>query len=274
MTTTVITPGASQDVETAPAPRRGTPAPIPTTRLVGVELRKMFDTRSGFWLLMSIGITGLVATAATIAFAPDGTLTYFTFATAIGYPMAFILPIIAMLSVTSEWSQRSGLTTFTLVPRRGRVLAAKALASVFVAVVSMAMAFAVGAVGNLVGSGLNGLDARWDITLGHAALIVLGNLLSLFSGYMLGVLIRQSAGAVVAYFGYTAIAAALLGVLGEVQPRFAEIRGWVDFNFAQGPVFEGTMTREAWAQLGTTTTAWLLIPLAVGLIIVRRSEVK
>ena len=30
--------------------------PIPLTRLIGVELRKMFDTRSGFWLMASIGI--------------------------------------------------------------------------------------------------------------------------------------------------------------------------------------------------------------------------
>ena len=40
--------------------------------------------------------------------------------------MAVILPVIAVLSVTSEWSQRTGLTTFTFVPGRGRVIAAKA----------------------------------------------------------------------------------------------------------------------------------------------------
>src|SRR3712207_8360666 len=51
---------------------------------------------------------------------------------AIGVPMTVILPIIAVLSVTSEWSQRSGLATFTLVPHRGRVLLAKAMAVVLV----------------------------------------------------------------------------------------------------------------------------------------------
>ncbi len=29
---------------------------VPMSRLVKVELRKMFDTRSGFWLMMSIAI--------------------------------------------------------------------------------------------------------------------------------------------------------------------------------------------------------------------------
>lgn len=274
MTATVTTPRPPEDIETVEPARRGTPQPIPTARLVAVELRKMFDTRSGFWLVMSIGITGLIATIATIAFAPDDALSYYTFATAIGYPMAFTLPIIAMLSVTSEWSQRSGLATFTLVPRRGRVMGAKAVAAVIVGIVSMAVAFALGAVGNVVGSRINGVDAVWDISIGHAALITLAMLLSMFSGYMLGVLLRNSAGGVVAYFGYTVIAAALLGVLGELQPWFADIQGWVDFNLAQGPVFDGTMTGTTWAQLATTTTGWLLIPLAIGLLMVRKSEVK
>ena len=65
--------------------------------------------------------------------------------------MSVILPMIAMLSVTSEWSQRSGLTTFTLMPHRGRVITAKALGTVLVGVVSMALALGVGALGNLLG---------------------------------------------------------------------------------------------------------------------------
>ena len=68
--------------------------------------------------------------AAVILWAPDSELTYDTFAAAIGFPMSVILPMVAILSVTSEWTQRSGLTTFTLVPHRGRVIAAKAVATV------------------------------------------------------------------------------------------------------------------------------------------------
>ena len=33
------------------------------TRLVAVELRKMFDTRAGFWLMASVGIVAVLATA-------------------------------------------------------------------------------------------------------------------------------------------------------------------------------------------------------------------
>ena len=45
-------------------------APIPLRHASsGVELRKMFDTRSGFWLMASIAITSVLATGAVIAFA-------------------------------------------------------------------------------------------------------------------------------------------------------------------------------------------------------------
>ena len=44
--------------------------------MLRVELRKMFDTRSGFWLMASILITNLLATAGVILFAPDSEQTY------------------------------------------------------------------------------------------------------------------------------------------------------------------------------------------------------
>ena len=44
--------------------------PIPLTRVTAVELRKMFDTRAGFWLMASIVITALLATGGVIAVRP------------------------------------------------------------------------------------------------------------------------------------------------------------------------------------------------------------
>ena len=40
-------------------------------------------------------------------------------------------------------------------------------------------------------------------------------------------------------------------------------------------LFEGwPVGGEAWAQLGVTAVAWVVLPLVVGLVLVRRSEVK
>ncbi|GAA4399113.1 hypothetical protein GCM10023168_05960 [Fodinibacter luteus] len=273
MSTTVLDP-TTPDTATHAARARTSSARIPLTRVIGVELRKMFDTRSGFWLMASIVITSVLATAALIVFAPDDALTFDNFAAAIGAPMTVILPMIGILAVTSEWSQRSGLTTFTLIPHRGRVLGAKLVGALVVGVVAMFVALVVGTLGTLLGSAVTGLDPVWNATVTEFALIVLGSVLGMLFGFMLGVVIRNSAGAIVAYFVYTLVLPPLLGLLAANQQWFADLQPWVDYSFAQMPLFEGSMSSEQWQQLAVSGTLWFLVPLAVGLVLVRRAEVK
>ena len=270
MTATIISPDT---IEAAPA--RRLVRPIPTTRLVTIELRKMFNTRSGFWLLVSIGVLSVVATGAVLIFAPDSEIAYENFAAAIGFPMSVILPMIAILGVTSEWSQRSGLTTFTLVPTRGRIIWAKAFATFVVGVVSMAVAFAVGAVGNLLGSTVMGLDAVWDVSLAAAAQIVLGNLVGMAIGFTLGVVLRNSAAAIVGYFVVSLVLPGILALLAQVRSWFADLQPWIDWNTTQVALFENeTDTVRDWAMLASTTGIWIALPLVIGLLFLRRSEVK
>ncbi len=271
MTATIVPPASTTEA----APVRRSARPIPTTRLVKVELRKMFNTRSGFWMLVSIGVLSVIATGAVIIFAPDSAVTYESFARAIGFPMSVILPMIAILAVTSEWSQRSGLTTFTLVPSRGRVIGAKAIATVLVGLGSMAVAFAVGAVGNVAGSALAGVDTVWDISLSMAPQMVLGDLVGMAIGFTLGVVLRNSAAAIVGYFVVSLVMPGILVLLAQVRPWFEDLQPWIDWNETQVALFDGaTNTGEEWAMLGSTTMIWIVIPLVVGLLSLRRSEVK
>jgi len=260
--------------ENAATVSRPEPRPIPLTRIVGVELRKMFDTRSGFWLMTSIGILALLATAAVIVFAPESEQTYSSFATAIGFPMAVILPMVAILSVTSEWTQRSGLSTFTLVPHRGRVITAKAICAVGIGVVSMLLAMAIGAVGNIVGTAIAGTDTVWDASVADLTMIIVANVLGLLVGFMLGVLIRNSPGAIVSYFVYSLLFPTVFGMLAAYQEWFRDLQGWIDFNYAQSALFNGVPDGEQWAQIGTSGLIWLVAPMALGLWLLMRSEVK
>jgi ABC-type transport system involved in multi-copper enzyme maturation permease subunit len=189
--------------------------------------------------------------------------------------MAVILPMVAILSVTGEWSQRSGLTTFTLAPHRGRVILAKAIVAVSIAVVSVLLALAIGALGNVVGSAIAGVDTVWDISLSGALNIVLANVLGLLIGFMLGVLVRNSAGAIVGYFVYAFVVPTLAAVLAANQQWFRDLQPWVDFNFAQSALFSGSMlSDEQWAQLGVTSLIWLVAPLTIGLWTLLRAEIK
>lgn len=261
-------------MSTAVATIDTTRSPIPLSRLIKVELRKMFDTRSGFWLMMSIGVIALLATIGVILFADDNDLSYGTFGAAVGFPMVILLPVVAALSVTSEWSQRTGLITFTLVPVRGSVVAAKAIASIVVGVVSMLLALAIGAVGNVVGSALAGVDIVWDMGVDDLLLIILANVLGLLIGFMLGILVRNSAGAIVAYFVYAFVAPTIFAVLAELQDWFKDLQPWVDFNFAQARLFEAPVSGEEWAQILVSAVPWMIIPMAIGVWRVLRAEVK
>ncbi|MEO3936594.1 ABC transporter permease [Dermatophilaceae bacterium Soc4.6] len=266
-------------LKTATTPRtmtgaQGTHGRIPLSRITSTELRKMFDTRSGFWLLASIGILAVLTSAAVIAFASTDGLVYTSFAVAISFTMTVILPIIAILSVTSEWSQRSGLTTFTLVPHRARIITAKAIACVGVAAATIPLAFAAGALGNFLGATIAGVQPVWDLTATHMLTLLLANVLALMVGFMLGVVIRSSAGALVGYFIYSFVLPTLSTVLATSQDWFRDLQPWIDFKYAGGTLIDGTLTSQQWAHLGVSAIIWVVVPLTVGLRLVLRTEVK
>jgi ABC-2 type transport system permease protein len=267
--TAIAAPATARTVE------HGAIRPIPLTRIVAVELRKSFDTRSGLALLASIGAAAVLTTGAVIAWAPETEFTYGRFTLAIGFPMSVILPIIAVLSVTAEWSQRSGLATFTLVPHRGRVLLAKAIGAVLVAVASTIVAFAVGALGNVVGTAMTGTPTVWDVDVADVGYFAFGTTLLLLVGFTLGALIRTSSGAIVAYMTYAFVIPGLLAFLAFNQAWFRDARPWVDPKFNQDLLLQGGgLTGEQWTHLAVTSIAWVVVPLLIATINLTRMEVK
>ncbi len=269
------TVAAAPVTETAVSRRtRPAPAPIPYRRLLAVEARKMFDTRSGFWLMASIVIASVLATGLTILLGDRDDLTFDSFAAAVGAPMSVVLPMIGILAVTSEWSQRTALTTFTLVPSRARVIGAKLVDIVVIGVVSMFIALGVGAFGNVIAASVSGIDPVWDISTQTFAQIVLANELGMLLGFVLGLVIRNSPGAIVGYFVFTLVLPNLASALASVNDWWAENAAWFDQNQTRFMLFDETLTTEQWAQLGVTSVLWILIPMAIGLRMMLKAEVK
>ena len=280
-TTAISTPAGDRPtsaVDSQPAARRSLSrrngTPLPLTRLVSVEVRKNFDTRSGRWLLVSLVGAAVLTTGAIIAWAPADQLTYSQFTLAIGVPMTVILPIIAVLSVTSEWSQRSGLATFTLVPHRGRVLLAKAIGAVLVTVPATAAAFGVGALGNLAAAALADVPVVWDQSAADVGYFALGQTMLLLVGFVLGALIRNSSGAIVAYMLYGFVAPGLLAFLAFNQAWFADARPWVDAKYSQDALLRGELAGAGWSHLAVTRHELQVVPMVVAVVNVLRSEVK
>jgi hypothetical protein len=176
--------------------------------------------------------------------------------------------MVALLAITSEWSQR------TIMPNRKRVVGAKVIASVTVAIASMLFAFVIGAVGTVVGCTIAGTSIVWDVSIGHALTILLGNLSCLLLGTVLGMLTRSSAGGLVTYFVVTLVVPTLSGMLAASQEWFRHLQPWVDLNFAQSFMFDGMHTGAQWAHITVTCLLWIVLPGIIGLRLVMRSEVK
>src|SRR3954454_23385618 len=146
------------------SPIRENPAGVHTRpghrRLVAVELRKMVNTRAGLWLQVA---TVAITVIAVILRSVLGDAADHTFAAVLDVavkPAAVLLPVAGILLVTSEWSQRTGMITFALVPARSRVLGTKLIASLVLALAMLAMSAAVAAAGVLVTS--PGGDGTWS----------------------------------------------------------------------------------------------------------------
>ena len=263
------TTGDHERVPTAPRP---TPRVIPLARIVRVELRKSVDTRAGFWLLAGVAIAAILTTGSVLVLATPEEFTQATFTSAISIPTAVILPIIALMSVTAEWTQRTGLTTFALVPDRSRVMVAKAIAAMLTGVAATIVAFTVGALGNVIGTALTGHPTVWNQGVADLGLYTLTNVLVMLVGLTVGVLIRSSPGALVAYFVYAFVVPPLLMLLALHQEWFANVRPWVDPTHAQKALLTGVPGGEAWAHLALTTAIWLLLPALIGMRNLLRSE--
>lgn len=260
---------------TAPRPTgvldvSGTPA-VPFTRLVSVELRKALDTRAGRWFTAAIVALCLVVVVIYAFAAPEGSRDFGDVVGVSGAVLGYFLPVLLILMVTSEWSQRTGLTTFTLEPHRGRVVGAKFVAGLILGAALIAVAALIAALGTLIGGG------DWSLT---ADILVKGflvaNLVGILTGFAIGMLLMNSAAAIVTYFIYTLVLPLAVGILSAFQEWFADLAPWIEFNTAQQLMFvdEGAPSGELLAQLLVSGTIWLVIPFAIGLLRLLRAEPK
>jgi ABC-2 type transport system permease protein len=244
-------------------------AGIPFGRLVRAELRKLSDTRASRWLLAAVvATTPVVITVLVFVLAPKD-LTYNKLVDFSSTPEKILMPALGILAMTSEWSQRTGLVTFTLVPNRRRVLLAKFVATLSLGLVVTLTMFAAAAVGNLLGAALRHGNGSWAFGLSGFAEMTLVQVIGLVEGMAFGMGLLASAAAIIAYY----MAPNLWSVLFSTT-ALKPAEGWLDLNQAAGNLYNQQITATGWLQLLVTATLWILAPLAIGVWRVNRTEVK
>ncbi|QNF92955.1 MULTISPECIES: ABC transporter permease [Janibacter] len=261
---TTTAPSTTTDPTPAPAPIDLDGDLIPFARLVGVEVRKMVDTRAGMWMLITMAAISFVVCGVLIAVGEGDDISMATFLGFITMPMLVLLPIMGIMSATQEWSQRTGLATFTLVPRRGRVLSAKVVASLVLALGLLVVAALAAALSTLVSGGdfaLEGLSVPG---------LVLTALIFTLQGVAFGAALLNTPLAIVTSLALPTV----WTMLTSMSERMSDIAQWLDLNIVTGPLVEGTMTGSDWGHLATGGLVWVGVPLAIGTYRVLTREIK
>lgn len=246
--------------------------PVPFTRLLRTELRKLVDTRSGRWLLVSILVLTVAAMGVALWLGRGTGTDLLTLLVTANVPQAVLVPVLGIMTAANEWSQRTALITFTQEPRRLRVMAAKAVAAVLLGlgvlvVSSLVAALAHVASVSVVDGATVDLAVGWPLVVNLLTLQTLGVLM----GVALGALLLSVPLGIVTYF----LVPTLLPLLLMTTSWLREHAAWLDLGTAQSALLgQGWPSGQQWAQLGTTSAVWVLLPLAVGCWRVARREVR
>jgi ABC-2 type transport system permease protein len=238
---------------------------IPFARLFRAEFRKATDTRAARWLLAAALLLALAAQAAPLVFPRDVTQDRASFLTWAALGLSRLLPIAVMLTMTAEWSQRTALTTFTLEPRRGRVLAAKVVASLAVSVIGGCLAFGIAQAGlamALADRRHVALGWSWPELAGFALFVILTSAI----GSAIGSALHNTAAAIVTYFALAGVTSLLL------IPAVQQAGNWVNTGETFGWMLAGQWSGHA-AQIISSALIWVAVPLVIGAIRITRRDI-
>lgn len=256
--------GAGAGAGTVPAQRPG----LPFARLVRVEARKVVDTRSGRWLLVVIALLTVAALGLTLRFAGPGELTFPLLVTVTSTVLVLFYPLLGILTVTSELSQRTALVTFTAEPRRPRVVAAKLVAVSWWACVGLVVAVMLGAAAH--GVAVLTRDAPADLSPDWASLggFALTLALGVAQGVAFGLLLSSPAAAVTTYF----VLPTAWVFAANLTPGVRRFAPWLDPSSSGEVAINGSMVAVDWAHLAVSNALWVVLPLVAGTVVLTRRE--
>ncbi len=261
-TTTTATTASTREhavttaVPARPAVRPGAASPA---ALVALEVRKSLSTRSGKALagvsVLLAPAAGVIASAASeeplgSVTGPIGTMAMLT---------ALVLMSLGVLSTAGEWTHRTVQTTFLLSPRRGRVLAAKA-----VAVALLGAAFA--ALSTALTAGVIALmedGVSWDGAGRAVATAIASGAAFAVTGAGVGAALTNTPAAL------TGLYLVILGVLPVVRTFKPEVGSRLDPAEAVLALAQG----DAIGRSVLILAGWTVVALVAGAVVTRRRAV-
>ena len=231
----------------------------PLRTLVLVELRKNVDTRAGRAVLGTMtGIAALVLLL--VAVASEDTAPLGELLEPVVLPLTALMPVIGVLTFTSEWSQRAAMSTFALVPRRQRVLLAKTIAVFVLDVLVVMSVTALGLLAHLLHVWKTGGEFSYEGTSATLGLLSGIVLVVTTTGVATGLLLHSTPLAITAVFLIPTVASSLLGAISVVGPYLSGA-SWSDWLVGALSGQGATVPAPA---VATSALLWLVVPAGVG----------
>ncbi len=197
--------------------------------LLAVERIKLFSTRSPYWcsalaLILGVGLTAIIA-----ASTDDGQLSIGVTQFGSSQLALSVVLVMAALAVTTEYRFSTMRATFLAVPNRTSALVAK----------TVVVAFIAGVLGEIIAFGSWGIakvlspasdlaintSGEWRHVAGVGLLYGIGAVLAI----AVGILIRQTAGAVAILLVWNMLLEGLIGIIPKVGVK---IQAWLPFQNA------------------------------------------
>lgn len=252
---------------TTPATVAVTAAPTPSLpRLMSVELRKLLDTRP---LIVTLVIAALLAGATAVGqtLRPGTHTLGDVVGAALLFAPYFLVGLAATL-VTSEYAHRTALATYALTPRRGRFLAAKALAATSLAVVTAVLALLGAAVVTAIVP-LSGIaPVSWSLDATRVGVLVAGLVVAALIGWAVAMATGSLAVTLAVYLVWPMVST----LLGTFSPDATRILDWLRPDAVFG--LSAGITPLAAGQTAASLLLWVVLPAVLGLARLTKGEVR
>lgn len=259
---------------------------VPFGRLLLVEWRKMTDTRAGRALLIisaALLVAAMAIVVLVVALNETLEIPLSVWSSILVIPLSLLTPVLAIMIVTQEWGQRTNMVTFSLEPSRLRVIGAKLVAVVALAIALILVALLCGIIGNALAAAVGGYDASWSVDGELLAWTVAQQLLYFVSAFGIAMcLLSTPFSIVVVYVDQLILPLMVWSALTVFFEWARNLIPFIDMGYAMSPFAAGVDGVGQHVDIGTqdilalicSIFLWVVVPVVLGAYRILKSEMK
>lgn len=235
----------------------GTVSPQRLAVSVYVEMRKLVDTQSSRWLLLSMAAIGVAVVSVFVGLSVSRgeRIDVSLMLAALALPAGLGAPIIAIMGITSDWQHRDVIKFFALQPARGTLLLAKYLA---VAAFALGIVLVIGVLAGAIAAVMAGIQGT-GLVVGDLAqnvrLLVCVSVVGSLSGAAVASALLSTPLAIVFVLFQSFVFDSLIGLFaGTATP------------FLQSATLSNVLVEggNPWAAM-SSAALWIVLPAAIGI---------